>query len=223
MFIAPTEPASLKSIGAVSLLPEEYGADILWQSKAGTVGVQRKEFPGDFLASVHDGRLGQQILMMKSLDMGVLLLEGRQNWTMEGQLVRTQHGTGQRWGWDRTQHRNYLASVQAQGIQVHYSDSLADTIDFTLSLQKWTDKGDHTSVSSRPAASGPQWAKLTNADYVQYLYQSFPGIGPKQAKALYDHLGMIFTLAIGEEELTSVPGIGKGRAGKIIRMFGKGR
>jgi ERCC4-type nuclease len=217
MFISPTEPPALREIGAVAMLPEEYGADILWQSKLGLVGIQRKEFPNDFLASVHDGRLNTQLAQMKSLDIAVLLLEGRANWTIDGQLIRNRNG--KRHAWNRDSHRNYLASVQLRGVQVQYSESLVDTISFIQTFSRWTNKNSHHGLDNRPAAGGPQWGTVSNEDYVRYLYSSLPGINAILADSISQTLGMIFRLDVTEEELMSVPGIGKGRAKNIMKVF----
>lgn len=220
MFVSPTEPEALRAIGAVSLLPEEYGADIMWNSKLGLVGVQRKEFPSDFLASVQDGRLNMQLAQMKALDVAILMLEGRQNWTTEGQLIRSSYG--RRDSWDRNQHRNYLMSVQLRGVSIQTTDSLPDTIFCINALRRWSNKAKHGALDNRPAAPGPQWGTTSNEDFVKYLYKSLPGINAVLADALFEHLGMIFRLDVSEDDLKSVPGIGKGRASKIIRVFERG-
>jgi ERCC4-type nuclease len=207
----------LRDIGVTSSLPEQYGVDVMWKSKLGVIGIQRKEFPNDFLASVHDGRLNREYAQMKALDVAVLVLEGRASWTTEGVLIKDRNG--KRHPWNKQQHRNYLASVQLRGIQVHNTESLRDTIDFVNHLHGWSEKDSHTGLDSRPAAQGPQWGTASNEDYVRYLYQSLPGINTVLATAIHQHLGMIFRLEVGEEELMTVPGIGKGRAKNIVKVF----
>lgn len=222
VFIAPTEPDALKALGLVKLLPEEYGVDVMWESELGKVGVQRKVFPGDFLASVHDGRLNKEFAQMKALDVAYLLLEGRSEtgaWTTEGELVRDR--AGKRWPWNRTQHRNFLASVQLRGIGVLHSDDLRDTCTLVQRLRLWTDKRDHHSLDSRPGARGDLWGQVSNADYQDHILQGIPGIGPKQAAAIRQHLGFPLCLrdGIDRDRLMEVPGIGKGKADKIMRVF----
>ena len=220
MFISPTEPPLLHTIGVVSPIPEEYGVDILWQSKLGSIGIQRKQFPSDFLISIQDGRLSKEYQQMKALDIPILLLEGHPRWTTEGELYGDTHRGQRTYQWTRHQHRNYLASVQLRGIQVHTSESITDTIDYINGLRLWSNKGDHSSLDRRPAAQGSQlWGNITNGDYVRYLYQSLPGVGPRAAGAIYTKLGMIFQLKVSEEDLQTVPGIGKGRAKKIMEVF----
>jgi ERCC4-type nuclease len=215
LYVSPSERAHAH-LGISSSLPEQYGVDFLWASELGTVGVQRKQFPGDFLASVHDGRLNREYAMMKELDLAVLLLEGQQYWTSEGNLVRDRNDS--RYQWSLTQHRNYLASVQMRGVQVHSSNSHTDTEQFLLDMQLWTNKRDHSGLSSRPAARG-RWGDINNHDYYEYLLQSLPGVGPKQAAAIRGSLGVILKPVVSAEELMTVPGIGKGRAEAILKVF----
>lgn len=219
MFVAPTEPPLLRDIGVTSLAPEEYGVDIMWESNLGKVGVQRKKFPDDFLASVNDGRLNREYAMMKGLDLAFLLLEGRAQWTTEGNLIRT--SGNKRYQWSRSQHRRYLASVQLQGVHVIYTDSLTDTIAYVGELQAWSDKDDHTGLLTRPGpASSDRWGRHTSRDYQSHVLQSVPGIGPKQAGAILDHFGGLpIRITASVEELMTIPGIGKGRAEKLLNTF----
>jgi ERCC4-type nuclease len=219
LFVSPTEPPELRNIGITSSMPEEHGVDVMWKSKLGMVGVQRKVFPGDFLSSMKDGRLVKEFLQMKQLDVSILLLEGVQHWTTEGELYGAYGASGRTYTWSRHQHRNYLASVQLRGIQVQTSDSITDTIDYLHHLQLWTDKGDHQSLDRRPNLQSNGYQSLTNEDYVRYFYQNLPGVGPTAAAMIYNYLGIILQLKVGVEELMIVPGIGKGKARKIVEMF----
>lgn len=217
MFVAPTEPAQFKPLGISSMIPEDYGVDFLWQSSLGLVGVQRKQFPSDFLASVHDGRLNREYSMMKELDFAVLMLEGQARFTTEGLLIRDR--SDKRNPWTRAQHRNYLHSVQLRGVQIAYTDSIGDSCQYLLDLQVWTDKVDHHSLDTRPGPTGSGWARVTNRDYQLHVIQGLPGIGPKQAKAIIDTIGFPFGLYVGVEELMTVPGIGRKKAEQILRVF----
>ena len=221
MFISPTEPKALHDLGVISMIPEDHGVDIMWNSKLGTIGVQRKTFPDDFLSSMKDDRLNKEYIQMKQLDVAVLLLEGRQQWTTEGELYGAYGNTGRSYTWSRTQHRNYLTSVQLRGIQVQTSDSITDTVDYLRSLRLWSDKGDHSSLDRRAvgAAASELYGTVRNPDYVRWLYQSLPRVGPKQAGMIYKHLGMIFGLKVTYEDLIMVPGVGPKLAQGIVDVF----
>lgn len=212
------------------MLPEEYGADIMWESRLGLVGVQRKVFPEDFLASVHDNRLNFQLQQMKQLDVAILMLEGPVQWTTEGLLygrtprnkVYSGHrNLNQEYAWDRVQLHNYLASVQMRGVQVHHTESIRDTIECVNGLRVWTDKREHSSLDSRGAAKSAVWYDLSNPEFFTWFYQALlpSGIGPKTAAAIYARLGVILRLTVGLEELESVPGIGRKTAAKIVRIW----
>lgn len=219
MFISPTEPKPIKELGVVSSIPEQYGVDILWESRLGKVGVQRKVFPGDFLASVHDSRLRREYGQMEGLDLAVLLLEGKGQWTTDGKLLQDRGQSNGRYKWDRCQHRNYLTSVQMRGIVVHNSENTQDTISFVRSLRVWSDKDAHTSLERRGAPVGTGWGKLTNRDYQEYFLQGLPDVGPVIARNVLDVVGMPVKLTASDEELLSVPGIGRGMVRKIRRVF----
>jgi len=221
LYVAPTEPWDLKKLGISTLLPEEYGVDIYWESYMGKCGIQRKRFPDDFLASVFDGRLNREYAMMKGLDLAILLLEGKGHWTVDGRLLRPVNG--KRWAWTEPQHRAYLASVQLRGIQVHTTHSLSDTVAFIDTMRMWSNKTNHNSLSSRPGPKGTNgfWGDIDDEDYQLHMIQGIPGISVKRAKAIMEKVGFPFMLSVSKEELLSVPGIGKGLADRIWNMFNK--
>lgn len=219
MFVSPAEPKAFKHLGASSLITESYGVDFLWDSALGMVGVQRKQFPSDFLASMHDGRLNVEYAQMKELSMAVLMIEGTPHWTTEGRLIRGRND--KRNGWTKSQHRNYLHSVQLRGIHVVYTDNVTDSIQYLMDLSVWTNKVDHHSLDTRPGPSGSGWARVTNRDYQVHLLTSLPNVGPKTAKAILDVVGMPFLLTATREELMAVPGVGAKMADRIIKVFSK--
>lgn len=226
ILVSPQEPNSMYELGEVDTLPEEFGCDFMWEAKMGKVGIQRKQFPGDFLASIHDGRLNKEYLQMQGLDVKVLLLEGRGKWTNDGVLIEQwgfQGDKSRRRLWDKTQHRNYLSSVQIlKGVAVHQSEGMRDTRDFIKDMFIWTMKDEHLSLETRPAAQAASyWAEISNRDYQRYLLMSLPIIGPKLADAILDTLGQIFTIHVSYEDLLEVPGIGPGRARGIMDVFEK--
>lgn len=219
MFVSPAEPAAFKHLGASSLVTESYGVDFLWTSALGMVGVQRKQFPSDFLASMHDGRLNVEYAQMKELDLAILMIEGAAHWTTEGNLIRDRNA--KRHQWTRSQHRNYFHSVQLRGIHVVYTDNVTDSIQYLMDLQLWSNKVDHNSLDTRPGPTGSGWARVTNRDYQVHLLTSLPNVGPKTAKAILDVVGMPFLLTSTREELMAVPGIGATMADRIIKVFAR--
>lgn len=216
MLISPTEPASLRATGRVSLVPENYGCDILLFSKSyGPVGVQRKEL-SDLISSVRDGRLGRQLVAMKQLELTVLLLEGRPRWTNDGSLLS--HGN-----WTRTQHNGLIWSVQSRGVWVNTSDDLTDTIAWLSLFQKWLEK-DRTkgsSLETRPKGRDEFGKEARGRDFGIHLLQSFPGVGREVAGNVVDHFkGVPLQWTVSAEELKQVKGIGEGRAKQLTSMLG---
>lgn len=215
MLISPSEPAELRAIGRTTMAPERYGADILWaQPGIGLVGVQRKEFPGDFLASV-GSRLPTQLAKMARLDLAVLVLEGRGTWSTDGELA---HGWGQ--SYTRSQHRRYLCSVRARGIWVEQTESLADTIEFLGDLAAWAAKPKHHSLAQRDGPKRNGWGRVSSKAWQIHLVQGIgDGIGPEMAERIVDAVGLPFSLCVDEADLVAIHGVGKVTAKKIVKAF----
>lgn len=207
MIIAPTEPPKLKAMGSVSLLPEKFGSDILFSIPSGGLcGVQRKEF-GDLYASMMDGRLAKEVQQMGALRVGVLVVEGKPTWTLDGQLLDRFRK------WDRDAYDALIFGVQAMNIWVRYTDRLEDTIRLIGVLQGWLGKKAHRSLLTRPKPKS-MWGQADSLDYLVHILQSFPGWGPTAAKNAIVHFGgrVPLTWDCTLEELKKVPGVGPKRA-----------
>ena len=221
MLFSSSEPPSLVALGTSSSIPETYGADVLVPSPSGfLIGVQRKEFPNDFMSSLTDGRLATSCSKLKRVDMAMLLLEGQPNWTATGQLLG--HDYGQASNFYRAQLRALIMSMQWQfGISAYWTDSLADTAEFLRDIARWSAKDRHDSLLGRP---GIRSVKLrpTKEELIRdrsiHILQGFDGIGPKLASDIYDHFGGLpLRWDVTIEQLKEVSGIGEGRAKKLMR------
>lgn len=169
------------------------------------------------MASVRDGRLGRQLTLMKKLELAILLLEGRPQWTNDGLLIGSTN-------WTVAQHHGILWSVQSRGIWLATAETLGGTIDWLLLFQKWCQKERRlSSLETRPKGKD-EWGKRIEAgrDFAIFLLQSFPGIGAGVAGNIYDHFGYLpMTWRVTEEELAEVPGVGKGRAKTLWSLLNK--
>lgn len=216
LFIAPTEHRLVKLLpdAAISSLPERMGCDILWTDPShGMVGCQRKEF-NDLLASVADGRLSKELGQMNHVGLPVLILEGQPRWTLDGALADPYRS------WTRTQHRGLIMSIQTKGVFVLQTEDLADTAEAIVDLRAWAAKTRHTSLDRRPKAAGT-WGKASHKDWCKHLLQSFDGLGPVQAAAIYDHFnGLPMRWVVDEADLMRVPGIGKTKARRLVEALG---
>lgn len=220
ILVSPTEPAAIKQIGRVSPVPERMGCDLIVRSGRRQVGVQRKQFPHDFIASMRDNRLVEQLHKMQELELRMLLVEGFGHWTQEGELI--QEGVlPTRLRYSKGALLGSLMTFQFEmGIPVHVTRNMGETVEYLLRLDSWVQKKKHTSHLARPGVPKSSWGTVGNRDYGIYLLQSFPGVGVELAGRIYDHFGgvpLMWTATI--KQLQEVPGIGKGKAEKIVKVL----
>lgn len=240
--ISPSEPPVLRQIGRVSRWPEEFGCDVAWDSdKAGLVGVQRKEY-GDLVSSVRSGRLGDQLVKMEGLDVRVVLIEGQLAYHADGTAANL-YGSK----WTRAQDRGLRRTLQwAWGCLVEDSPDLQGTIGVLQELAGWLDKGDHSSLLSRPRAPkrvlkggggpGGSWEtgdgeseRLVGIEAKVHFLTGLPGIGPRTAQNIIERYGRVpLGWELGFEEarggfrrrrLRDVEGIGKVLEKRLERFF----
>jgi ERCC4-type nuclease len=207
MLISPSgEPDPIKALGKTSSLPEKYGADILMLVKDVRVGVQRKAFPNDLLASLSDGRLYDQIRKMGALNHAVLVIEGFGQWTADGVLMH-------QYTFTRDQLHGLMLSMSFEfGIQVLQVRDMGETVQLLTNMEKWLHKPAHTSLLRRPGPSKDSWGEKSDRLNGIHLLQSFPGVGPTIAARIYDHFGRVPLQWEEGVEFTDVPGVGKEKA-----------
>lgn len=219
MLVAPSEPAVLKQgLRAVSSsAPEKLGADILFPSPGyGAVGIQRKEV-NDLIASVDDGRLRREFAQMKSLGLGVLLIEGRIAWTADGLLMSRSRFT-------KARMRGVTWKASSLGYWIGYTDGLTDTIDWILALQNWCAKDKHGTLGNRPGAkstTSAAWGTVDNKDFGIHILQGFDGMGQERAGLLYDKFGVPLNWTVTKREMMSVPKFGKVTVDRLFAALGQ--
>jgi len=206
MLISPTEPAIFHELGKVSSLSEKYGSDFLILAKTVRIGIQRKVFPNDLLASLADGRLYDQIRKMVELNHAILILEGHGQWTADGILM---HNVT----FNRDQLHGLMMSLSFEfGIQVFQVRNTDETIRFLTNLEKWVHKPAHTSLLRRPGPPKDSWNQKSERMNGIHLLQSFPGVGPTIAGRIYDHYERVPMSWDDDVNLEDVPGVGKEKA-----------
>lgn len=213
MLISPAEHNFLAKLGKVSSVPERYGADFLLNSAdLGSVGVQRKEV-NDLIASVRDGRLAREVAMMKALGQGVFVIEGELRWTSDGVLLSRQE-------WTRAQHYGVLWSLSLDGYWIFSTASMEETFFFLSTFTRWlkVPSSKHRSTRTRPGPIGKAtWGKADNRDWGVHILQGFDGIGYDLACRIWDKFnGLPLRWDVSAEELSTVAGIGKIRAERLI-------
>lgn len=209
LLVAPTEPPVLRQLGLTTPVVETWGADYGWSAHGQRVGIQRKAFD-DLLASLTDGRLQKELVQLQVCPIRWLVVEGRPHWTGDGWLA-----DGRRW--QRKNIRALLWSLQVRWqIGVDWTDDVTDTGVWLAQFQQWTRKPDQGMAGSTLARRPPPigvWGSATHAEWGQWLLQSFPGIGPKVAQAIWQQFGGLpLQWTVDAKALQQVVGVGPHRA-----------
>lgn len=212
MLVSSTEPKLFHDLGTLGTKPEEWGVDFLWfvQHIRGWAGVQRKEIK-DLIASLGDDRLTKEAMQMNELDYRLLVIEGRISWVNDHIVVNK---------WTKLSREHYTGLVlklQAMGIAVIHTANMDETYRMVQWYERWTNKPNHTLLTGRSTPPANSWGKRDNRDYGIWLLQSLPGVGYELAGRIYDHFGKVpFSWEVGMDELCQVPGVGKGKAQKML-------
>lgn len=209
MLISPTEPKILRDLGKVDMLPERYGSDFLYATKAGLVGVQRKEV-GDLISSVQSGRLQEQLAKMKQLSRGVVLIEGETRWTNENLLVGNSY-------WTLSQHLGVTWSIQLDNFWIASTSSLTHTANWLTLFGKWLRLNKTVGLARRQKVKA--WGNRDSRDWAVGVLSQIDGISLELAGRVYDKLGLPIQWTVTEDELMTVEGIGLVRAEKMIKCL----
>lgn len=214
MLISPSEPPRLKELGKVSSIPEQHGSDFIILSERGRLGVQRKKFPEDLLSSLSDGRLYEQLPQMKTLERGLVIIEGYGKWTAEGELFGMRRFT-------YAQLIGLFATIMFEfGFPVIWLRDIKHTIKALVALEAWCGKKKHTSLLRRAGPKSDAWGRISSEAWAAHLVQSFPGMGPVMATTFNEYFdGPPLQWTVTKEQMMEVPGIGKGRAEALIEAL----
>lgn len=216
ILVAPSEPGQIVSLGQSSSVPEQYGADILIIEEGIIIGIQRKTFPADYLASRNDGRLATSLTKLTQCTHRLLVLEGTPRWSSSGALIHSYHMNVM-----RSHLRSQLFTTSLlYGITPMWTDDVLDTCDLIRDLVRWVSKDRHESLAQRPGPYKPEGQReFTERDWAVHILQGFDGIGPELAGKIYDHFGEIpLAWTRSPEELAEVERMGPGKVKRIMRL-----
>lgn len=216
ILVSPTEHDILTILKSsqteyrISSICESNGADLVAPTRIGLVGFQRKTLL-DLKASILDGRLYRELAQLKSspiISNSFLILE----YTLT-HITTTGEFT------DATMPRSTLNSilikVQLTGTFHLHSHSPADTIATVLAAAKYISSPSAERLH-RPSAPSNDWGQRGNREFAIYLLQSFPGIGPALASAIYDYFHSVPLIwSVSQEQLMDVEGLGAKTAAKL--------
>lgn len=195
---------------SISSIPEKHGCDFFYVQPTGIVGFQRKTLP-DLVASQLDGRLNYELGQIESsatISHAYLIIESTLTRTIDGELVDA-NITIQAL-------RSVIAKCSTRRVGYLPSSDPRDTIACILGVSKYLAGSPETHLS-RPKQLKDEWGQVGSDAYALFLLQSFPNIGPKQAKAIYDHFGFVpIEWTVTAAQLQAVKGIGKKTADALI-------
>lgn len=215
MLVSSTEPSLFHGLGQLSTKPEEWGADFLWWIKKDRTwgGVQRKEI-SDFIKSAQDGRLTKEVAQMRELGLAVLILEGKQTWIGDHLTVSDYCKMS------RAQFNGLMMKAQSAGIAVLHSANQAETAASVTWVEQWSQKEDHSSLTSRPGAPKNTWGSVSNREYGIWVLTSLPGVGRELAARIWDEFdGLPIAWTVTEDDLCRVKGLGKVKAKRLSEML----
>ncbi len=164
------------------------GADYI---VSGNVAVELKQVP-DFVASIIDGRLLEQLRDLKKMfEKIVVVIEGEE----DIYSVRKVHANAI---------RGMLATIVLDfHIPVMYSKNAQDTAGllFVMAKREQNKTSNFSLHQLKPRSKEHQ---------IEYILASFPAIGLQMARAILGHFGSLQKVFNAtEDELSSLPGIGK--------------
>jgi len=159
------------------------------------LSIERKT-PSDFLGSVADGRLFNQVAAMKRLTPWVYVL-------VSGAFVADAHGLividGKQTGWNWGSVQGALLQVQEMGGYVIFAHSDADLEPAILRLGEH----DRGPVTVRPER------QVVALSVAEQILTSLPGIGEKRAAELLAYTGRLgWALCLLTDQNTALAGIG---------------
>lgn len=213
--VSPSEPLRLRNEGATSPITEEYGADVLIPAHGYFIGVQRKQFPDDYLGSLHDGRLGDSLIKLTKCQLRFLICEGTPRWDRDGELIGHQFGSTFTY---RQLVGLTLSAFSELGVMTIWTRDLPDTIKLLHTIETWGRKEEHNSLFSRPGMPKVDGKReYSKKDRAMHILQGFDAIGPKLASNIFDEFGRLpFTLSAEDEErLNKVPRMGPKKVKKL--------
>ena len=207
--VSPTDSALCRELdGITSILPEQYGADVLAFLPGDIIAAWQRKTVTDLIDSLEDGRLARELpLLQKRTSFPVLLVEGEPVFNREDCLMRN----GRPSRYSRKGYRNLLRSIRYQfGVSVEQTSSLSDTAIAIREMTSWLLKPNHSSLLRRPKPTDDWGSPISGGLLHEFILQGFPSVGPKTAQSLLRSFGRLpLRWDCTQAELRGVPGVGK--------------
>lgn len=162
--------------------------------------VERKTV-SDFISSMMNGRLLNQLEELKQYNQNLLIIEG----ISEKELYSEEGSSGM----NPNSIRGFLISILLKHkIPILFSKNSEDTAKFLKILSKRKEKEINLNANKKT---------LNKKEQLQFIIEGFPGIGPKKAKALLEKFGTIQNIILAPtEELKKIIGANADAIRQII-------
>jgi len=218
--LSPSETKPKKVFGDLAIyspIPEKRGADLLFSTRHGLFGIQRKQVPHDFLSSVIDGRFAQSLPLLRKLSMRAVIGEGVWQYRANDSVyVRGERGVSLK-AYERFTRRS-VKSLEWDIELVHdvplmYVADTEEYVDYVVRLKEYINKQDHLGLYRRPGLAGA-WGIPTQNEKWLWILQGFSGIGVKTAEKMIECCGGVIPLrwVFSKEDLGKISGISKPKA-----------
>lgn len=197
------------------------GFDMLLLTKRCPFPIERKEIPGDLLASVDDGRLNRELIAMREVNptLYLLLLVGKfkfrgNDLVMPSKKMRV---------WSKKGIRNLMRSlVLFEGCVIETAEDDQEMVAILNEWQDYLDATSHRSIRCRPGFT-PDYSRSEKMQYeerVKYFYQGLPDIKAGRAEPLQKKFPKPLDLyAASVEDIMTIDGFGKKLAQGIYNFL----
>jgi len=195
-----------------SPMPERRGVDFLWAADQEWWGIQRKTI-SDLWASIEDGRLAFELAQISTeIVHCIFIIEGKLMATLDGifSVGRQQRSVAT--------HYKALMTLAGKGCIVLNTESAQHTGLAIKGIVDWSRESKHALGNVRPKVTG-KWGKATSREWGVHLLQGFDGIGYDTANNIVEMFGVPLAWTVDEQQLMSVPGVGKLRGRKLIEAL----
>ena len=210
---------ALGELGLEASLP----FDFLMYSMRGSIAAERKQFPGDFVASVRDGRLAKECAAMRQeTPWRVVIVEGEPRYSAGGKLILQ----GKPSEWTRKGIRNLFRSIRyVEGCDVEFSMDIQDTVEVLKEVQSYFDQKDHLSLRRRPSFESSWPVPIYEERFVHWLQGCGPQFSIIRARAIAQIFKSPLEIASAymdgtlTERLKSIHGISDKLAGAFVGFW----
>ena len=169
----------------------------------GNIGIERKTI-NDFISSMLNKRLLRQIENLKQFERQMLIIEGFSEERMYGKGKLNDNAI-----------RGMILSVMFDfQIPTLFTEDEEDTANFLIILDK------HLTKSKKEISLKPKRRAYSVKEQLQFIVESFPGIGPALAKQLLSRFKTIKRITNASlPEIEQVPKLGKKKARLIKEII----